>query len=126
MTMILRLAIVLLLVGVASCQTPPKEKSEIKPTEPQVITKTTTLPGKVVSNPYPTPDSSLTPDPEPLTEEHITGDDISPEAAMATAVAWSKQYHDLSTTYDILRGWIIGVRAGQKGVNVPDETIDTP
>lgn len=111
----------------ASCQTPPKAKSEtrpLEPTEPEKIVETRYLPGKVVSNPYPLPDSSLTPDPEKLTEEHISGDDIPPEDAMATAIAWSKQYHDLSTTYDILRGWIIGVRAGQ---NIDaDVVIDGP
>ena len=110
-------------MGVASCATPPKEKSETKgtveATEPKVVTKTQYLPGTVVTVPYPVPDSSLTPDPEPLTEEHISGDDIPPEDAMATAVAWSKQYHDLSTTYDVLRGWIIGVRAGQQGIDAP-------
>lgn len=84
------------------------------------------LPGKVITNPYPLPDSSLTPDVEPLTEEYITGADIPPENAMQTAVAWAAQYHKLGTTYDVLRGWIIGVRAGQEATEEALTEEDAP
>ena len=125
MNMTRTLVVVSFAAVVASCQTPPKEKSvvNVAPSEPQTVHKTTYLPGTVVNSAYPLPDSSLTPDVPPLTEEHITGDDIEPDAAMATAVAWSKQYHDLASTYDVLRGWIIGVRAGQ---NIPPTIVSDP
>lgn len=110
-------------MGVASCQTPPKVKSvnngTIEATEPKVVTKTVTLPGTVVNNPYPVPDSSLTKPADDLTLEHITGDDIEPEAAMATAVAWSGQYHKLALEKATLVGWIMGVRAGQNSNVTP-------
>jgi len=105
-------------VVVASCGTLQGANQETKgtltATEPQIVTRVEYLPGKVVNAPFPVPDSSLVPDVTPLTEEHISGADIPPEDAMASAVAWARQYHDLATTYDILRGWIIGVRAGQQ------------
>ena len=107
-----------------SCQTLPEVKPATKGTvdvsEPVILRSVEYTAGKVVNSPYPLPDSSLTPDPDPLTEEHITGDDIEPEAVMATAVAWSKQYHDLAATYNILRGWILGVRAAQDLTEVDD------
>ena len=125
MTMIRTLAAALFAVAVSSCATAPEEK----PTgnDAEVVTRVEYLPGRIVTVPYPVPDSSLTPDVEPLTEEHISGVDIPPEDAMQSAVAWARQYHNLATTYDVLRGWIIGVRAGQQvdqDTGEPDGTND--
>lgn len=106
-------------MAVSSCATAPEEK----PTgnDAKVVTRIEYLPGKVITAPYPLPDSSLVPDVEPLTEEHISGVDIPPEDSMATAVAWAAQYHNLATTYDVLRGWIIGVRAGQQSTEAVEQ-----
>lgn len=49
-----------------------------------------------------------------LTTEHITGDDITAPAAMATALDWADAYHGVKDKYNTLRGWIAGVRAGQQ------------
>lgn len=96
------------------------QETKVELTESRVVTKTEYLPGDVVIQPYPVPDSSITPDVEPLTEDYIPdGPDVGARGAIATATAWAEQYHDLSATYNILRGWIIGVRAGQQGIDAP-------
>lgn len=105
-----------MLVVVASCGTVQEEKQdniEAVYVEPKVLIQEKYTSGSVVTNPYPLPDSSIVPDVEPLTEEFLQDDDIVVADVMDTAVAWSRQYHDLSTTYNVLRGWVIGVRAGQ-------------
>ena len=123
MRMTRTLTVALLSAALTSCATPqgvkqPENKTEL--TEPRVVTKTEYLPGEVVIQPYPTPDSSITPDVKPLTEKFIPdGPDIEGKGAIATATAWSEQYHNLATTYNVLRGWVIGVKAGQQGIDAP-------
>lgn len=110
---------------VASCATPQKEKQDNKVetlyVEPKVIVKEKYTAGSVVTNPYPIPDSSIIPDVKPLTDEFIQEDDIDVDSVMDTTIAWSRQYHDLATTYNVLRGWVIGVRAGQSLETKPIE-----
>ena len=106
---------------VASCGTLPKGASETK--DVKTVVETRYLPGKVITTPYPTPDTSLTPDVEPLSEDFIDGDDITPQSAMDTAVQWSKQYHSLAADYNTLKGWIAGVVAGQTASGL---AIDAP
>jgi len=100
------------LAGAASCSTLPKAKTEAEAPLVEVVTETKFLPGRVVIQPYPVPDSGLVADPPDLTTRHITGDDIGTEAVMATALEWAQSFHDVKDQYNTLRGWVAGVAAG--------------
>lgn len=62
---------------------------------------------------------------EPLTTDFIQDDDITPEQAMSTALSWAGSYHGVVANYNGLRGWIVGLRAGQQmmlnATEVPDD-----
>lgn len=106
-------------VAVSSCKTLQTENAETP--EPEIIEVIKYRPGRVVVAPFPQPDSSFVADAPSLTQEHITGPDIAPEAAMATAVAWAGAYHVTKDKYNTLRGWIAGVLAGQ---NIVQDNLD--
>ena len=98
-------------------------------TEPKEVKRTEYLPGEVVVQPIPDPDSSLVQDCDPLTEEFIpAGPDIEAKAAIATASAWAGQYHECEIKYYTLRGWLIGVRDAQNSLNgtAPGQFISDP
>ena len=108
------------LVAVVSCGTLPKALSNKEP-EVEIVTKKEFIRGETVVAPIPDPPADLVADPKPLSTEFVMEDDIGPDDAMATALSWAGSYHSVVSNYMGLRGWILGLKAGQQMLTTNDQ-----
>jgi len=123
----------LLSMVLTACATQP----EVISSDPQTVTITEQAytAGSVVYQKGVKPDSALLPEVAPLSEKHIPAEnDIGADDLMKTAITWAGQYHDLTTDYNLLKGWVLGVYAAQnaiidantdKNVDNEEKTVDT-